>query len=209
LRCGRWQSGCATGSGTRPWRAWPSTLWKRSVLLASAVRHLAKRSRSPEPEEQYLIGLLSEIGEPFLVRFLDDLLHEKGERATARQIRREIARNHCEIGAALLERWGLREDAILLARHHHDRDRLEEFLDDEPETARMLYTLALARHVVGRFGTPIDDLPRLERTPAKVEDCLKALRLKEADVDWVLAELRKEHPDHHVAEGAETEAEAE
>jgi len=94
-----------------------------------------------------------------------------------------------------------------MARYHHDRDKLPEFQDSEPETARMLRTLALARHAVGRFGSPIEDHPRLERTPAKVDDCLHALRLKEADIDWVVAEMHKEHPDPHAAEEEEEEEE--
>jgi len=170
-------------------------LWKRTVLLASAARLIARRLNHREPEERYLIALLSEIGEPFLVRFMDDLLQERGTHASARQLRREIARYHTEIGAALLERWGIRDDAVLAARSHHDQTKLHEFVGaGEQAPARMLYTLCLARHVVNRYGTPIED-HRADPPPAPEEECLKQLGMAPDGVEWVLDEIYREHND--------------
>jgi len=103
------------------------TLWRHAVgtgILAKAL-HLRKRmNRIPGPDP-YLAGLLHHIGwfvldalKPALVREAIRRFHQSGcwsiedERAL-------FGLDHAEIGALLLESWGLPRDLVSVIRHHH------------------------------------------------------------------------------------------
>ncbi|HAC90180.1 MAG TPA: hypothetical protein DCF63_06030 [Planctomycetaceae bacterium] len=99
--------------------------WLHSLTTALLAKALAKTTRYPVPEEAYLAGLLHDIG--ILVMLLtkldayQDLLEKQMEGEAL--IEREFAlygATHAEMGALVMERWGLDSLVVEAARHHHD-----------------------------------------------------------------------------------------
>ena len=166
-------------------------LWRRTVVVASAARLIAIRARHTEPEDHYLAALLADLGEPFLVRVIDDLIREKGMQANLEAVRREIGLYHCELGAALLRRWQIEQTSVQIARHHHDRLTMREFLERDLRLGLLVYTLALARVVAEKMSVPLAARPP-EHRDVTAGECLRVLRLRESDVADVMQELAAE-----------------
>lgn len=194
-------------------------LWRRSVEVALAARIVARELAGAEPEEFYLHGLLSEVGEPFLLRFVDDLLRDKPQALNIAQARQEIAEYHAEVGSALLDRWGMKEEAVLVARHHHDLSHMREAVATRRPVGKVLFAIALARHVVrhanrGRLQSEAQRsamrealaegrdaesvvVPEIELEPGhkgdpEVDECQKVLRLRAEQFDRIVRSLRTE-----------------
>ncbi len=194
-------------------------LWRRSVEVALAARIVAWQLSGAEPEEFYLHGLLSEVGEPFLVRFVDDILRDKPQALDLDRTRRDIAGYHAEVGGALLQRWGMKEEAVLVARHHHNLSEMRVLVANQRPMGKVLFAIALARHAVrhaarnrlqaeaqrtamrealadGREVESIE-VPEIEievphpNDPDLVE-CEKVLRLRSEQFDRIVRALRSQ-----------------
>ena len=122
--------------------------WSRTVHRALAARIVATKVPNIDPDELYLNALLSEIGEPFLLRYLDQTLQSKGKSVTAEQARHDIATHHTQMGGALLTRWGMKTDTVHIALHHHDAKDMRRLASAQAPLAKVLFIVALAQHAV-------------------------------------------------------------
>ena len=166
-------------------------LWRRSVIVAMAARLVAKRLGVRPPEDYYLLALLVEVGEPFLLRVLDDILRSRDEAADPDRVRRQVVAYHPGIGAVLLKRWEMTGDSVVAAMSHHDSDKVVELLEGKPELGKRLYGLALARLVATQVGLPAEFHPT-EVAGLTQRRCLKALRLGADDFERTVEELTVE-----------------
>jgi putative nucleotidyltransferase with HDIG domain len=99
--------------------------WQHFLITAFLSKAIAQAIGYPNPEEAYLTGLLHDIGKFALLAVKTgeyaDLLEKHGDDEDFIELEAStFGVTHCEIGAALAERWNLdslMSDAI---RHHHD-----------------------------------------------------------------------------------------
>jgi len=98
--------------------------WRRSLNCALLAKSLAILTSYPRPDEAYLCGLLHNVGElvfcsnypeeynALLDTFPDENIRLKQELG-------ELGVDHAELGALLIERWGLSAFAVDAVRFHH------------------------------------------------------------------------------------------
>lgn len=162
-------------------------LWSRAVVTATAARHIAQRLGSARPEEHYLGALLAEIGEPFLLRVLDDVLRRRAAIADEGLLRREIAAHHPQLGEAVRRRWEMEPIHATTAARHHDAAAIRRYRHIDRETSTRLHVLTLSQHL----ALSLDGVLAPERDadgPALSEgECVRVLSLSRGAVDEVRA----------------------
>jgi len=86
----------------------------RSLLIATAAQHLARMTAKADPEEAFMAGLLHDEGIGALISGIPEKLV-----ACPAETRRPLLELlHREMGARLLNHWGLPNIYILTAMHH-------------------------------------------------------------------------------------------
>ncbi len=127
--------------------------WWHSIRCGVMARIMAKRVAYPNPDEAFFAGLLHDIGRLVLwVNFKDEykgLLEMYGGRPDlllAGEIR--LGATHCEVGAWLLDRWGLPSFVVDSVLYHHDPvDRIREALP----LVQIIYTANMASQHVSEY----------------------------------------------------------
>lgn len=99
--------------------------WERSISNALAASLLARVSGGVDKNRAYTAGLLQNIGEVVLDRFLvrEALLVHGAIESGASRIEAErtvLGLDHAEVGARLCERWGFPEVLVDAVRFHHE-----------------------------------------------------------------------------------------
>lgn len=101
-------------------------LWDHSVGVAIMARELALRSKTLDPEEAFLAGMMHDIAlllalqsEPEMGTQLINSAECGGEGFTAHE-RQIFGFDHCELGERLGTKWGLAPQLIAAIRWHHD-----------------------------------------------------------------------------------------
>ena len=104
-------------------RGYLREVWRRSLATAHLARVLATLTRYPHPDDAYLAGLLVELGR--LVRLSRDeprywpMLQAAADEATLLQSETETyGDRHCDLGAELIEAWGLGSFLADAVRYH-------------------------------------------------------------------------------------------
>lgn len=103
-------------------------LWRHAVVSALLARQLRKRAKvqlSWDPEEAYTCALLHDIGkivlldgapEPYAGLIQDAAASGRPLYSLEREV---IGVDHAEVGARVLENWGLDDSLITVVRNHH------------------------------------------------------------------------------------------
>jgi HD-like signal output (HDOD) protein len=94
-------------------------LWKRASLAGVFSQRIGQLQRGPH-ELALLVGLLHDIGEPILVRMVEELEWDLGCKLPLRNLRGLLEPLHQEVGGMVIRRWGLPEELEQAALHHHD-----------------------------------------------------------------------------------------
>ena len=103
-----------------------NSFWRHSITCGIAARAIAIYNRQVNPERFFLAGILHDIGRLVLFENLPDAAEKimeqfKGGDKPLYRVEREILGfDHTEIGAALLEKWGLPESLREIIAFHHD-----------------------------------------------------------------------------------------
>lgn len=103
--------------------------WAKSLARALAAQAISRHCRRGSPSEAYVMGLLCEIGTLALASVYPDqygnLLKDSGQAARsslARHEREQFGIDHCEVGAFMIEDWGLpRANAEALLAFESDK----------------------------------------------------------------------------------------
>ena len=105
--------------------------WELSIASALSAQLLARLSGAVDPHRAYTAGLLQDIGELCIARFLP----EEAAAVTAAIARGEdrllaeratLGLDHAEIGARLAEQWGLPAALVDAIRMHHEPERSKQ-----------------------------------------------------------------------------------
>ena len=119
----------------------PGALWRHSISVARAARHLAERA-AVQPDEAYVGGLLHDIGKVVLDQYMQEEFGRAMELAPAEAIafdeaeRRVFGVDHAAIGGALADHWELPPMLVDAIRCHH-----------RPADAKVAPALTAAIHV--------------------------------------------------------------
>lgn len=152
----------------------PRLLWRHALSTALLAKSLELRKRlvGPGAPDMYLAGLVHNVG--WLVlhmampeQVLDAIRRGREVARWSLQHEREIfGIDHAELGARLLERWGLPASVVDMVRFHHDPDRAGMH---PRHTALLTVSAAMAPH---RF--PME--PVLENVPTRMPHRLDKAR---------------------------------
>ncbi|MBN1592583.1 MAG: HDOD domain-containing protein, partial [Candidatus Coatesbacteria bacterium] len=100
-------------------------LWEHSIAVAITAEEIAKAIHVQAPDITFTAALLHDIGKPVLGSFIADeidgieaRLQELGD-AFDEEERASFGIDHAEIGALILEKWGLPQVLVDVVRHHH------------------------------------------------------------------------------------------
>lgn len=99
------------------------TVWRDALVTANLSKVLAVLTGYPRPDEAYLSGLMVDIG--LLARLTEDgaryraLLQEAADGQARLHAEQEVyGSGHCELGADLIEEWGLNRFVSDAVRYH-------------------------------------------------------------------------------------------
>ena len=161
----------------------PRVLWKHAVLSAQVAASFPKRTaRFASKEEVYVCGLLHDIGKFVMYDHLQAEYVAVVERADAEdRLQHDIETevfgfDHADVGALVVERWGLPEKAVRAVGGHHD---LQGLISREPLVALVAAADHIALHAeAGRTPGLGRSLPReivgsLELTDEEIEALLE------------------------------------
>ena len=109
----------------------PGEMWRHSIAVSVAAEGLIKELNVPEADEIFTAALLHDGGKLVLGEFVkDDII--KIEKIASKNVSFEAAEkialgtDHAEIGAKILESWGLPAEIVSAVRWHHDPDAADE-----------------------------------------------------------------------------------
>ena len=97
--------------------------WRHSLACAIAARLIAEETKQPEPEQFFIAGLLHNIGSLVLYQSLPEMALEAMRSASHDNESlydaetRIIGFHHGEVGAVLIENWGLPDQLACVARY--------------------------------------------------------------------------------------------
>ncbi len=130
-----------------------SALLRHSVAVAVAAEELARATHIEAPQYTYTTGLLHDVGKVVMGTFLEieakpiqDLAY--GENLSFDEAEaRVLGIDHAEVGAVLLEYWGLPAEVVAAVHWHHN-----PACCDEPDK-RVVDLVHLADHLARVCGT--------------------------------------------------------
>ena len=102
-------------------------MWRHSIAVSVAAEGLIEELNVPEADEIFTAALLHDVGKLVLGEFVKDDI-AKIEKIVSKDVSFEVAEqavlgiDHAEIGAKILESWGLPEEIVSAVRWHHDPD---------------------------------------------------------------------------------------
>jgi signal transduction histidine kinase len=102
-----------------------TAFWRRSLISANFAHILANLTSYRAPEEAYLSGLLMDMGQLLLLNrhgreYLDIWSAAADDRDLLAQEREHFQTTHTELGANLIESWGIAGFMADAVRYHHE-----------------------------------------------------------------------------------------
>ena len=128
-------------------------LWTHAVACSLGSRWLAGRvKRRDLTDAAFMSGMLHDIGKLFVLRVIDELASNQANFDPPEGLVREmLVRMHGRCGADLLEKWGIPNEYVHVARHHHDAD----FSDDD----ELLLVVRVVDQACNKLGIGIEPDP--------------------------------------------------
>jgi putative nucleotidyltransferase with HDIG domain len=115
--------------------------WRHKLVTAALSRHIAHRAGA-NAELAYMAGLMHDVGRLVLLgqfpEHVDMLLRRNGEDAGAAREVAAFGFTNAQVGAALLEHWGLPEEIVRAAHEHMDESQPDEPLSAAVWRANLL-----------------------------------------------------------------------
>lgn len=165
--------------------------WQHSIRCGIAVRLLAKKYTEMDPEFLFLCGLLHDLGHLLIYKKEPELsatvswyvINEGRERY---QIEQELLGfDHAEVGALLLEYWGLSEKIYTIIKRHHQVDDKHYYKEAK--------LLSLADHL-SHFLELDDNVANIdfERLPKIIKSSLSELNIQKEALFELLSEVKEQ-----------------
>ncbi len=123
-------------------------MWRAQFMSACLAREIAVALEMEEAEEVYLVGLMHNIGELFLLRVFGELFQKQNNQLLSMdEVLTMVRQYHTVFGEGLVRKWDLGESFAFTTRHHHD---LDMYAAEDPENAdnrKLLYIVNLANQL--------------------------------------------------------------
>lgn len=103
--------------------------WRRSLITANFAQVLATLTSYAAPDEAYLCGLLADVGQLVTLtsneqQYLAMLATVNNDQQLLAAEQQQFDATHCEIGADLIDNWGISGFMADAVRYHHEADQL-------------------------------------------------------------------------------------
>lgn len=160
-------------------------LWKHSLLVGLISRRLSRRLRLSVGETAFTAGLLHDIGKLVLAVYVQEVggyLLKKVEQQELSYVEMEqkvIGFDHATVGGFIIKHWNLPESLVETITCHHKPDKSLR----EPVLTAIVHVANALANTLG-VGGGIDSF----LNPVSPES-LALLKLKETDIDLLLADL--------------------
>lgn len=126
-------------------------MWTGHCVAAYVARELAAEVADPDPEEVYLISLLHNSGEQFMLRVFAEIFQRQAHQVLSmEEVLGAIKETHAVFGASLAKKWNMGPMFELVARHHHDD--VYERPEFDARTRRILHLCNVADRLVDDKG---------------------------------------------------------
>jgi HD-like signal output (HDOD) protein len=127
-------------------------MWRAHYMSACLTRAIAETAQLGDPEEMYLLGLLHNVGELFLLRVFGELYQRHNNQLLQMdEVLSNIRDWHTTFGSALINKWDLGQEFADVTKYHHDRSFFEtEGVD--PELIKKLHAVNLADQLTTHMG---------------------------------------------------------
>lgn len=108
-----------------PYRQMYLDYWRRALTIATVAHRIGQRHEKLAGDEAYAAGLVADIGVLVLAQVVGEryiamyLKHPHGPELVAVEVQ-SLGFSHAEVGARLLERWGLPEAVVSAVAKHHE-----------------------------------------------------------------------------------------
>ena len=109
----------------------PGEMWRHSIAVSVAAEGLISELNTPEADEIFTAALLHDVGKFVMGEFMKDDI-KKIDKIVSKDVSFEEAEHiafgidHAQIGAMILENWGLPAEIVSAVRWHHDPDAADE-----------------------------------------------------------------------------------
>lgn len=109
----------------------PGEMWRHSIAVSVAAEGLIKELNTTKADEIFTAALLHDVGKLVLGEFVKDDI-KKIENIVSKNVSFEVAEqialgtDHAEIGAQVLENWGLPNQIVNAVRWHHNPEAADE-----------------------------------------------------------------------------------
>lgn len=99
--------------------------WRRSLITAHFAQALATLTRYPKPDEAFLGGLLTDLGQLILLNdygddYLNIITDTDTDTTLINEERERLQLSHCDVAADLIENWQLGHFMSDAIRYHHE-----------------------------------------------------------------------------------------
>ena len=106
-------------------------MWRAHFMAACLARDVAEALGRDDSDEMYLLGLMHNIGELFLLRVFGELFQKQSNQLLSMDEVLTMVRDyHTVFGEGLVRKWNLGDTFAYVTRYHHD---LNEYADTSPE----------------------------------------------------------------------------
>lgn len=159
--------------------AYLPALWSRSFVCATGGRWLAEKTGyGVLAEEAFLVGLLHDVGELFLLTVLERLAQDRNRPLllTDALVGEVLDAMHQEMGYRLMVKWELPELYARIARDHHARE-----FDENDALLVITRLLDIVCHKLG-IGQEADPDIVLAATPEAQALNLKEIKLAQLEI---------------------------
>lgn len=104
-------------------------LWAHCAAAGAWAKEVA-RLRRRNVEGAFLCGLLHDIGRPIVLQSIIDLTRTQEVKAPIEEIEALMEEFHTQVGAKMLEGWGMPDWMVAAVRYHHRHEDAGEFLEE-------------------------------------------------------------------------------
>ena len=106
-------------------------LWSHSIAVASAAAMISRTCGKGDPSLAFVAGALHDIGlcasQSLVPQAMQSVLSLVDQLSPTHEVELEQQGwDHTELGAAILDGWGMPEPVVAAARHHHSADEVTE-----------------------------------------------------------------------------------
>lgn len=164
-------------------------LWRHSLLVSLACRHICNQLNIPDTEEIAVAGLLHDIGKVILILEATENYRKVINEAVATETSLYLVEqkmmhfDHTDVGSWLCEKWTLPEKLHIPIKYHHNVDSSGVFFT----RTSVLY---VADTLIKALGAPAEQIIPIENIPDKI---VSHLNLKEENLIKIAEKLIPEN----------------